>query len=278
MKIEDALDGAADLLSGAGIVSAKAEAEILLSHCLGISRGELITKLVLGEAVVVPDSFEDLLSKRQSRIPLQHLIGTAPFRNIELNVGPGVFIPRPETEQVAQVAIDFLSLLPGAPRALDIGTGSGAIAISLAKETNARVTAIELSEDAAIYASRNIEALDAHVKLLIGDFMELVGDLGEFDLVISNPPYIPEQMTPIDVEVREHDPELALYGGSDGLDVIRDLAVVCKMLVRPGGLFVLEHADGQSDEICELLLENNWRRVQVHPDPTGKLRAVSATR
>lgn len=278
MNIEKALTEATQALSQAGIVSAKAEAEILLSHCLGISRGELITKLVLAESIELPSEFQRLLEMRKTRIPLQHLIGTAPFRNLELAVGPGVFIPRPETEQVTQIAIDFLSLLPGEPRALDIGTGSGAIAISLAKETNAQVTAIELSELAAEFASRNIEANAASVELLTGDFMELAGGLGEFDLVISNPPYIPESMTPIDIEVRDHDPELALYGGVDGLDVVRDLVSVCKLLVRPGGLLVLEHADGQSDEICELLLLNNWRRIQVHPDPTGRLRAVSATR
>jgi len=99
-----------------------------------------------------------------------------------------------------------------------------------------------------------------------------------FDLVISNPPYIPDGLVPHDVEVKDHDPALALYGGADGLDVIRDLVVVCRMLVRDGGLLVLEHADGQSDQVCQLLLENNWRSVQVHPDPTGRLRAVSATR
>lgn len=278
MDIEKALTEATQALSQAGIVSAKAEAEILLSHCLGISRGELITKLVLAESIEIPSEFQRLMEMRKTRIPLQHLIGTAPFRNLELAVGPGVFIPRPETEQVTQIAIDFLSLLPGEPRALDIGTGSGAIAISLAKETNAQVTAIELSELAADFASKNIEANAASVELLTGDFMELAGGLGEFDLVISNPPYIPESMTPIDIEVRDHDPELALYGGIDGLDVVRDLVSVCKLLVRPGGLLVLEHADGQSDEICELLLLNNWRRIQVHPDPTGRLRAVSATR
>ena len=265
-------------LLAAGVVSAAAEAELLMCHLMEISRGELVTQLVLDRELLSPDGYFDLVEVRCTRVPLQHITGKAPFRSIELKVGKGVFIPRPETEQVVQVAIDFLALLPGQPKALDIGTGSGAIAISIAKETHARVTAIELSRDAAEFARANIEALKVDVELLEGDFMELIGNLPQFDLIISNPPYIPASMVPVDLEVRDYDPALALYGGEDGLDVVRDLAASTKLILREGGLLVLEHADGQSDSICELLLENNWRSVQVHPDPTGRLRAVSATR
>jgi len=264
-------------LSAAGIISAAAEAELLMCYYLEISRGELATQLVLDTDLEAPSGFFDLVELRCSRVPLQHITGKAPFRSIELSVGEGVFIPRPETEQVVQVAIDFLALLPGEPRALDIGTGSGAIAISIAKETNAKVTAIELSEAAAEFARANISALGANVDLLEGDFMELMGNLPQFDLIISNPPYIPNSMVPLDQEVRDYDPALALYGGEDGLDIVRDLVATTKLILREGGLLVLEHADGQSDSICELLLENNWRRIQVHPDSTGRLRAVSAT-
>jgi release factor glutamine methyltransferase len=265
-------------LLAAGVVSAAAEAELLMCHLMEISRGELVTQLVLDRELLSPDGYFDLVEVRCTRVPLQHITGKAPFRSIELKVGKGVFIPRPETEQVVQVAIDFLALLPGQPKALDIGTGSGAIAISIAKETHARVTAIELSSAAAEFARANIEALKVDVELLEGDFMELIGNLPQFDLIISNPPYIPASMVPVDLEVRDYDPALALYGGEDGLDVVRDLAASTKLILREGGLLVLEHADGQSDSICELLLENNWRSVQVHPDPTGRLRAVSATR
>jgi release factor glutamine methyltransferase len=265
-------------LLAAGVVSAAAEAELLMCHLMEISRGELVTQLVLDRELQSPGGYFDLVEVRCTRVPLQHITGKAPFRSIELKVGKGVFIPRPETEQVVQVAIDFLALLPGQPTALDIGTGSGAIAISIAKETHAKVTAIELSSDAAEFARANIEALKVDVELLEGDFMELIGHLAQFDLIISNPPYIPASMVPVDLEVRDYDPALALYGGEDGLDVVRDLAASTKLILREGGLLVLEHADGQSDSICELLLENNWRSVQVHPDPTGRLRAVSATR
>jgi release factor glutamine methyltransferase len=265
-------------LLAAGVVSAAAEAELLMCHLMEISRGELVTQLVLDRELQSPGGYFDLVEVRCTRVPLQHLTGKAPFRSIELKVGKGVFIPRPETEQVVQVAINFLALLPGQPKALDIGTGSGAIAISIAKETHAKVTAIELSSAAAEFARANIEALKVDVELLEGDFMEHIGNLPQFDLIISNPPYIPASMVPVDLEVRDYDPALALYGGEDGLDVVRDLAASTKLILREGGLLVLEHADGQSDSICELLLENNWRSVQVHPDPTGRLRAVSATR
>ncbi len=278
MLASTALAEAQDSLASAGITSAKAESEILLSYFLGISRGELAGRMFLNPDLLVGEGFGDLVERRCTRIPLQHLLGTAPFRSMELKVGPGVFIPRPETEQVVQIAIDFLNLLPAEPTALDIGTGSGAIALAIATETNAIVTAIEISEEAAAFAAENFANLNANITLIIGDFLESLEDLPTFDLVISNPPYIPNNMVPIDPEVRDHDPGLALYGGEDGLDVIRDLASGVKLALREGGLFVLEHADGQSDVICELLLENNWRSVQVHPDPTGRLRAVSASR
>ena len=278
MLASASLKQAEALLLAAGVVSAAAEAELLMCHLMEISRGELVTRLVLDRQLEGPDGYFDLVEIRCTRVPLQHITGKAPFRSIELQVGNGVFIPRPETEQVAQVAIDFLRLLPGQPKALDIGTGSGAIAISMASETNAKVTAIELSSDAAEFARANIRTLKVDVELLEGDFMEHLGSLPKFDLVISNPPYIPASLVPVDQEVRDYDPPLALYGGEDGLDVVRDLVSSTKLVLRDGGLLVLEHADGQSDAICQLLLENNWRSVQVHPDPTGRLRAVSATR
>ncbi len=168
--------------------------------------------------------------------------------------------------------------MPGQPKAVDLGTGSGAIAISLAKETNAEVTAIELSEQAASYAEKNIASNHAAVKLIIGSIDEELPRLRNLDLVVSNPPYIPLAAVPIDPEVRDFDPELALYSGEDGLDVIRQIIETAPVSLRVGGLLVLEHADGQSDSVRELLLEAGYGGISVHPDPTGRLRAVSATR
>lgn len=260
----------------AGIESYQADAEQLIASALGISRGELIAQTFFDTSFTPSSELQEAIERRANREPLQHITSAAHFRRLELEVGPGVFVPRPETESVAQLGIDFLLGKAGA-RALDIGTGSAAIAIALATETSARVEAVEKSELAAEYARRNITRHGGGVNLAVGDFRELKFDLGVYDLVISNPPYIPNAAVPLDPEVRNYDPELALYGGEDGLDLIREIIELGQLLIKPGGLLVLEHADGQSDMVCELLLAN-WQNVRAHPDPTGRLRAVSATR
>ena len=262
--------------SAVGIESPEADAEILVAHFLGISRGELSAQVFLNPPVPNFAAFEELVLRRLRREPLQHITAVAHFRHLELKVGPGVFIPRPETESVVQIALDYLKPVV-VPRVLDIGTGSGAIAISIATESQAQVTAIEKSAKAAQYARENIASNSAQVDLLVGDFRE--HDLGfeVFDLVISNPPYIPDSAIPRDPEVRDFDPELALYGGADGLDLIRDIIELAELLLVSGGKLVLEHADGQSDAVCQLLLAN-WKEVRAHSDSTGRLRSVSATK
>jgi len=260
----------------AGIESFQADAETLIGFSLGISRGELQAKAFLGESFEVSEELQELIERRSRREPLQHLTGVAHFRNLSLAVGPGVFIPRPETESVVSIALEQLQGISNA-RVLDIGTGSGAIAISIATEANLQVDAIELSDDAARFTLQNIDSSRASVNLLVGDFREIPLEFASYDLVISNPPYIPLGAIPLDPEVRDFDPELALYGGEDGLDLIREIIEHARLLLREGGMLVLEHADGQSDMVCELLLAN-WQTVRAHPDSTGRLRAVSAVR
>jgi len=277
IPLAEAISKIASRLRAAGIVSFEAESEILLADFLGISRGELSALALTGEERDL-SALEDLVRRRELREPLQHITGKAPFRSIELHVGPGVFIPRFETELVTQVAIDFLRTLPKPGRAVDVGTGSGAIAISLALETSASVAAIEQSAEACEFARRNIAALAPEVELIHGDFADTLPSLQDVDLVISNPPYIPSGAVPLDPEVRDFDPEAALYSGEDGLNAIRELAVIAQIPLRSGGLLVIEHADTQSDEVSELLLSEGWRAVSVHPDNTGRLRAVSASR
>lgn len=280
MKLVEALAFAKEQLALVGLPSPDADAHWLLAHATDSTRAELLTNITfdldLTEEQIT--EFNLSLEKRLRRIPLQHITGSAAFRSLELSVGPGVFIPRFETEQVTQIAIDFLNSLPARPKAIDVGTGSGAIAISLAKETNAEVYAIELSKSALDYAKTNIEANSVDVKLLEGEFEMHLPTLRELDLIISNPPYIPISAVPQDPEVRDFDPELALYSGEDGLDAIRELIELALLSLRPGGMLVLEHADGQSDLVRELLLEAGYGAVSVHPDPTGRLRAVSAIR
>jgi release factor glutamine methyltransferase len=280
MKLVEALAFAKEKLASVGVPSPDADAHWLLAHATDSTRAELLTNITFDLDLTQEQltKFNLSLEKRLRRIPLQHITGTAAFRSLELAVGPGVFIPRFETEQVTQIAIDFLNSLPARPKAIDVGTGSGAIAISLAKETNAEVYAIELSASAVDYARANIEGNEVEVKLFEGEFELLLPTLRDLDLIISNPPYIPISAVPQDPEVRDFDPELALYSGEDGLDAIRALIDLALLSLRPGGMLVLEHADGQSDLVRELLLEAGYGAVSVHPDPTGRLRAVSAIR
>ena len=277
MLIGLAISEIAERFQRAGIASFQADAELLLAHHLGVSRGEL-QAMALTDQDIDFAAVAKAVSLREARVPLQHITGLAPFRSLELRVGPGVFVPRFETELVAQIGIDFLRSIPGASSAVDVGTGSGAIAISLALETEASVKAIEISEEAAGYARENISKYSARVDLIQGDFRDELAKLRGLDLVISNPPYIPEDAIPVDPEVQLHDPQLALYSGPDGLDAIRELVALSEISLRPGGMLVLEHADGQSDSVRELLLTAGWRGVSAHPDAAQRLRAVSAIR
>ena len=282
MKLSEALSFATEKLSLASVPSPQADATWLLCHVLDTDRSDLLTRITFDQELTPEqlDAFEAALARREKREPLQHITGTAAFRSLELSVGPGVFVPRPETEQVVQYAIDYLRQLPTPGVAIDLGTGSGAIAIAVAKEVpQAKVFAVELSEAAHAYAAKNIAANGVTVELRLGAMQEVVSDLvGSLDVVISNPPYIPNAAIPIDPEVRNYDPELALYGGEDGLDVIRDISGIAAALLRPGGLLVLEHADGQSDDIRELLLTDGWLNVSAFQDATMRYRTITAIR
>jgi release factor glutamine methyltransferase len=280
MKFVEALAFVTDSLTQAKVPNPQVDAYWLICHAAGISRAEMLNRMTFDLGLTDPQREILLvaLEKRMQRIPLQHITGSAGFRDFELKVGPGVFIPRPETEMVVQLGIDYLNQIPATSVALDIGSGSGAIAIALAREVkNVRVIAVEASEAAAVYTAQNIHDLAPGVELRVGDFQENVLDMsGTLDLLISNPPYIPVDAIPIDQEVREHDPDLALYGGQDGLDVIREIIQFGPLLLKRGGMMVLEHADGQSDAVCELLLEEGFSKVQAHSDLTERLRSVSA--
>lgn len=282
MKLSEALAFASEKLSAAGVPSPQADATWLLCHILETDRSDLLTRITFDQKLAAEqlDAFLFALARREKREPLQHITGKAAFRSLELSVGPGVFIPRPETEQVVQYAIDYLRQLPRPGVAIDLGTGSGAIAIAMAVEVpQTKVYAVELSQVAFDYAAKNIEANAAAVELRLGAMQEVVSDLvGELDVVISNPPYIPDSAIPIDPEVRNFDPELALYGGEDGLDVIRDISGIAAALLRAGGLLVLEHADGQSDDIRELLLNDGWLSVSAFQDATMRYRTITAIR
>ena len=282
-SISEELRDLASAFAEAGIESAQADAELLLAHVLGISRGQLQAKALVGETLTQQqlDLIDPLASRRIAREPLQHLTGIAYFRRLELSVGKGVFVPRPETEAVVQLAIDELNRLAGNPIAIDLGTGSGAIALAMATEVpHARVFAVEKSTEAFIFTRTNFERYESTgARLVLGDLTEEFQELnGTAQVVVSNPPYIPTEAVPRDIEVRDFDPELALYGGEDGMAVMNLVSASAKRLLVPGGLLVVEHADSQAEQVCQLLLAQGWSEVTKHQDLTGRDRAVTARR
>ncbi len=284
IPVQQSLALAAQALATAGVPSPQADAELLLGHVLLLRRGEVAARALAGAVLDDSDeaAFAELVAQRARRIPLQHLTGVAHFRQLTLAVGPGVFVPRPETELVAQHAIDALAAVPSPePIAVDLGTGSGAIAIALATEVpHARVYAVEVSPDAFVWAKQNARAAGAaNLTLVLGDLADALPELdGVVDLVVSNPPYIPTGAVPRDPEVRFHDPELALYGGEDGLDAVRALDATARRLLRGGGALVIEHAEVQGEAVRGLLAASGWRAVATHPDLLGRPRATTAVR
>ena len=271
-------------LGAAGIADPEVDADLLIGHVLGQSRGEVQAAGIMGTPISEADAaaIDLLLARRSTREPLQHITGRAPFRSLELNVGPGVFVPRPETEQVAQFAIDALRSMPDAePIGVDLGTGSGAIALALATEVpHARIFAVENSPEAFLWTSRNFgEVAAGNTTLIFGDLTDALGELdGTVAVVISNPPYIPADAIPRDPEVHLFDPAHALFGGPDGLDVVRSVSATGLRLLRPGGVLVIEHGELQGAAIRALLAAGGWRAPATHRDYTSRDRATTAVR
>lgn len=277
-----ALRGAAETLARAGVSDPIVDAELLAGHVLGIGRGAVQAAAIRGDLMAERADFDALVARRATREPLQHLTGRAPFRHLELNVGPGVFVPRPETELVAQLAIDALQAAASeSPIAVDLGTGSGAIALAMATEVpHARVFAAENSVDAFIWTKQNFAEIAAeNARLAFIDLAQAFPELdGTVSVVASNPPYVPDEAIPRDPEVRFYDPAAALYGGADGLDVVRVLSGVGLRLAHPGGTIVIEHGEWQGQPIRDILTADGWRAASTHPDLTMRDRATTAVR
>ena len=280
--VADFLRESIDALTAAGVPTPDVDAELLIGNVLGLSRGEIQAKAIVGTELSDDDraAATAAVERRAAREPLQHITGVAAFRSLELGIGPGAFVPRPETEQVAQFAIDALAAVPrDQPIGVDLGTGSGAIALAMASEVpHSLVYAIEKSPDAFAWATRNRERVGAsNATIVLGDLADAFVDLdGLVDVVISNPPYIPAGAIPRDPEVRLHDPELALYGGADGLDVVRQVSTTAARLLHSGGTLVLEHGELQGAEIAALLRDDGWSAVATHRDLLGRDRATTA--
>ena len=274
-SLADAVSEATAILRDAGVPSPRVDAELLADHLLKVGLGRL-RAMMLGDTPA-PAGYEALVAERAGRIPLQHITGVAHFRYLELAVGPGVFIPRPETESVVQLVIDHVKDM-GNPRIVDLGTGSGAIAGSIAHEVpGAEVHAVEFSAFAHAWAAKNLAPLGVH--LVLGDLRNALQELnGTVDVVVSNPPYIPAEAIPNEPEVALHDPPEALYGGgADGMELPTAAATSAARLLVPGGYFVMEHAEVQAEWIAAMLgRSGSWTRISTHRDLNGKERATSA--
>lgn len=277
MNPRQLLDEAVAKLEAGGVESARNDAEILLSHVTGVPRA-----LVAFTARPVPEQlavFRRMVEARATRVPLQHLTGRAGFRYVDLDVGPGVFVPRPETELLAGWAIDSAHAASGSPVVVDLCTGSGAIALAIVHEVpSATVHAVELDEGAYGWAQRNLAGTG--VDLRLGDAADSFADLdGTVDVVVSNPPYIPlEAWESVAPEVRDHDPALALWSGADGLDAIRAIEQTAWRLLKPGGVVGFEHADaqGQSAPAVFSRSDHPWADVRDHSDLAARPRFVTA--
>lgn len=287
VPLRPALREAAQRLAAAGVGTAEVDVALLAAHVLGVSRGEVDRRALLGHDLDPADAdrLDALVAERARRVPLQHLTGRAPFRHLELAVGPGVFVPRPETELLVDLA---LASLPPGGVVVDLCTGSGAIALALADEApDPRVVAVELSPEALAWAGRNVTETGLDVELVAADATTdpdgtpaLGGLVGTVDVVVSNPPYVPDGMVPVEPEVAGHDPEMALYGRSaDGLAVPLAVARTAATLLRPGGTLVMEHAEAQGESLPEALrAQGLWTDVADVPDLTGRPRAAVARR
>ena len=284
MPVAALITEATSILETAGVVSARVDAELLLAHVLGTSRGRL---MVAGEPT--PEQtwqFRELVRQRATRVPLQHLTGAAPFRHLELKVGEGVFIPRPETELLVGWALGWLGRRPGA-LVVDLCAGSGAIAAAVAAEaTRPAVYAVERDPTALVWLRRNADELvlaGLPVTVVSGDATDpdVLADLdGSVDLVLTNPPYVPEiDAAALPPEVTEHDPRTAVFGGTDGLDVIRALIPRAAALLRPGGAVAIEHDESHAYVVPALLrADGRFDDVELHHDLARRARFTTATR
>lgn len=288
VTLESLLRSSTELLAAAGVDSPRADAELLAAHVLGAGRGEVAAWAIAGRRLDPLQSVDlrRLSISRATRTPLQYLTGTTTFRSVELEVGHGVFLPRPETELVAGAAIDAARAVrpgpseqDGHPLVVDLCTGSGAIAAAVATEVlGATVHAVEADPEAAWWAAANLDPRG--VALHVGDAATALPELdGRADVVVSNPPYVPDGRIPVQAEARR-DPGLALYGGgADGMRMPAVVAATAARLLRPGGTLVMEHDDTQGELVADLLRRDGlFSDVQTREDLNGRPRYTIAAR
>ena len=277
-KLLDILEETSRFFDSRDLENGRLQAELLLAAILNIKRLDLylqFERLLLADEV---DLYRDYVRQRLKRVPVQYIVGVAAFRNLELSVTPDVLIPRPETEILVDVALQYL---PDGGRALDLCCGSGAIALSLAQEAaTAQVAAADISEAALKVAKANgvSHELQERVEWFCGDFFAPFAGAAPFDIVVCNPPYVRHgDLAYLEPEVQDHEPHLALDGGEDGLDCYRRIVQEAPGFIRPGGYLLMEVGEGQSTAVEALLAQvASFSEVQTKPDLNGVPRVIVA--
>lgn len=280
------IDQAVTTLRKAGVASPEFDSWALLSEATGISRGELHAQLIAHDPELPAEQqerFLSLLARRALREPLWRITGKAPFLALELEVGPGVFTPRPESELLAHHAIETLQSMPvsaSAFRVVDLCAGTGAIGIAVADASHAELLAVEVSEDASVYLRRNCgRYLEGRHEVVCADLHDALAHAwaGSVDLVVSNPPYlIPGEV--LDWETESADPDLALYGGPDGLELVRGVVKVSSGILRPGGVVIIEHGVDHGVQVRKLLDSTGFRLAHTERDLVGRDRFTRAVK
>lgn len=259
------------------------DAEHLLAHVLGISRMELHNPVTvenaitaIGDITVIEETFWKLLDRRCAHEPLQYLTGVAYFRYLELQVGPGVLVPRPESELLVDAVLKNIEGRDGAVSVVDLGAGSGALTLAIATEApQTHLIAVEKDPAAVEWLRKNVSRIDETVRILESD-VEVALDGVKCDVVIANPPYIPDgQELPKDVA--EHEPAIALFGGEDGMTIPRRFINAAARLLKSGGFFAIEHHESQPIDIAAAML-SDFENIQCHNDLVGRPRFTTGTR
>jgi release factor glutamine methyltransferase len=259
------------------------DAEHLLAHILGLTRMDLHNPVVLEATLlgfsdqnILEEQFFDLLDRRLNFEPLQYLTGTAPFRHLDIQVGPGVLVPRPESELLVEAVLQHIKNLPQPVSVVDLGAGSGALSLAIATEApGSRVIAVEKSPEALVWLKKNVSVISENVRVVEGDVADVLPGI-KCDVVIANPPYIPQrQQLPRDVEAFE--PHVALFGGPTGLEIPQLFINAAARLLKPQGVLVIEHGEDQVAEIAKLL-DVDFSEVASHDDLVGRPRWSSAVR
>ena len=281
MNVREILKDAKEQLALSEIDSV--DAEILLAHVLGISRMDLHNPLVLERTLdaiddknVLLETFHNLLARRILHEPLQYITGSAYFRNLELKVGPGVLVPRPESELLVGAVLTHIANLPAPVSVIDLGSGSGALALAIATEAaNSRVIAVEKSDEALVWLKKNVEAIVEDLRIVHSDVKDALLGI-KCDVVIANPPYI-ETESDLPRDVVEHEPAIALFVGKDGMDAPREFISAASRLLKPGGLLAIEHNEVQGTLIANELARD-FDEIRLHEDLVGRPRWTSAIR